>query len=228
MGNKQIDAIQNREGFYTTIPINRHRKGYGEMTVEIKDNKVFFYAQSIFSVGFQDLQDLLTANNSVDIAVDKFSRRDLKELFFKLYIAKAKEITGRENIKPTWAAKENKLLLTDHRNIGYNEMFRYINLFFSDKVKEVRSFTREKEKAGYSYSVFHGMIEKLKLSNIKLPVRCPECGGLDGHTDNCPIATAQKRKKKEEYDNIMADRGNPDINLVGGFKEKIKENHIGV
>ncbi len=128
-------------------------------------------------------------------------KKKIRELFKNQYEAKAKEITGKEAKLP-WSGKEGKLLNIDLETHGTEVLVKYIELFFSDKDYNVANFTRYKNKAGYSYSVFHGLIPKLAISTIKPPVVCKYCGKADGHTWNCKISVERREQAKREKEEI--------------------------
>jgi hypothetical protein len=121
----------------------------------------------------------------VDASVEKAERSELRDLFFRYYKLKALEVRGKE-ANPVWAAKEASLLKQDSAQFGMGEMIRAMRFFFSDSVTEVSDFTRTKMKAGYSYSVFHGMLGKLMMANGDVTDEpCPECGMWGGHRMEC-------------------------------------------
>ena len=160
-------------------------------------------------------------------------RKEVRSLFFERYKEKAKEIKGSDKtadgreIAPVWSGKEATLLKSDIEQYGPRTMADYIELFFSDKVKEVKEFCRVKEKAGYSYSVFHGMLGKLALATETIPSKCSECGQRGGHAPTCPIILKREAIKKAEIDEIMSTRGDEAVDLVGAFKTKVKESYNG-
>jgi hypothetical protein len=171
--------------------------------------------------GYQEkFKDNNTVNNTEDPL--KEDRKVLKEIFFDLYRKKAKELKGEE-VSPIWKGAEGKLLKEDTDSVGPIDLKKYIELFFSDKVPEVRSFTREVNKAGYSYRVFHGMISKLQLTNVKLKAPCPDCGMRGGHTLDCPVylESVMARREEEEELRKLRDESEP-VDLTGALKSKVK------
>jgi hypothetical protein len=93
-------------------------------------------------------------------------------------------------------------------------------LFFSDEVKNVAQFTG---KAGYTYNVFHGVLEKLILSKKSVRI-CPKCLEIGTHTADCPVTIAQRTKRTAQA-TLAAElrEENANIDLTGMFKEKIKK-----
>lgn len=137
---------------------------------------------------------------------DKESRKRLKEAFAGYFSLKALELRG-ERLMPQWGAKEWVLLKSDHAQLGEDEIRRCMKLFFSDDVPEVKEFTRTKNKAGYSYTVFHGVLSKLSLCNGSPPEPCYLCGWWRGHDPGCEkykeqaaARAAAKEKEKEDVD----------------------------
>lgn len=127
----------------------------------------------------------ISKKDKMDTSVEKLERSELKDLFARYYGIKAIEIRGTE-AKPMWGAKEATLLKADSAQFGMGEMVRAMKLFFSDSVPEVTEFTRTKMKAGYSYSVFHGMMGKLTMASGSVTSEpCPECGMWSTHRMEC-------------------------------------------
>jgi hypothetical protein len=149
-------------------------------------------------------------------------------LFFTRYQQKSREIRGVE-IKPQWGKKEGQLLKTDLDRCGYGNLTRSIELFFSDQVRSVADFTRFKQKAGYSYGVFHGCLDKLLMEKEDPIVPCTHCGKRRGHETDCPISI-QKREREAERDRLAEEikeqAGN--IDLVAMFKEEIERRKNGL
>jgi len=134
----------------------------------------------------------------------KEERKQLRELFTRLYQAKASELAGK-TAAPRFTAKENSLLLQDHKHFG-PELEDLMYLFFADQVPEVSSFTRYKQKAGYSYPVFHGMLEKLALSDSKPKKPCRHCGKIGAHDPHCPIIVARKARIEAEREEVEKEK----------------------
>lgn len=149
----------------------------------------------------------------------KEERRQMRELFTNLYMTKAQELSGKKTA-PRFTAKENSLLLQDHNHYG-PELETLMYLFFSDKVEEVSAFTRYKQKAGYSYPVFHGMLEKLAISDKKPEKPCRHCGKIGAHDPRCPVVVARKARLEQEREEIEAAKEKYEgPSLAELFKEK--------
>jgi hypothetical protein len=135
--------------------------------------------------------NFLSQENVVPIDDMKTIKKTARDYFFKLYGFKAREITGRfaredgNAITPPWTGKEGKLFKSDFEQYGLRELKRLMLLFFSDRISEVADFTRYKEKAGYAYTVFHGMIAKLSFCEKTIQEPCMECGSYKGHYSIC-------------------------------------------
>lgn len=156
----------------------------------------------------------------------KEERNDVRSLYFRRYNQKARQHLGHntnedgKRILPEWGGKEGALLKGDIAAHGTHTMQRYIELFFGDVVDEVSSFTRHKERAGYGYPVFHGMIEKLKLSKKRPIIPCEECGAWGSHYKECPIGTEITVKLQREADEIREQKLSSEdaTELFGGLK----------
>ena len=180
--------------------------------------------------GYQGkVEDNNTENNKTDLE-EKKSKAEVRDLFFSRYRMKAREITGRDTnddgkpIRPTWAGKEGKLFNLDLETHGIKTIRNYIELFFSDKVPEVAKFCRFEEKAGYGYSVFHGMIGKLALSKVKLEI-CPICGKDKGHHTWCSTYDEIQAKKLQEVEEILAEQETvTDTDLVADMMNSMRRN----
>ncbi len=147
--------------------------------------------------------------------------------YFKMYNDKAFEILGSRYNKsgkkyyPKWGDKEGKLLKADLEQYGYKTLLDYAILFFYDKVDSVKNFTRIKQKAGYGYNVFHAMIDKLELSGIKVPEKCPACGMYWGHAKDCKIILEKRKKEEEERQKLLAIKEKyKDISLIEMFNNR--------
>jgi len=179
-------------------------------------------------IGYQEnVEDNNTINNK-QILEEKKMSYELKTLFFLRYRMKAKEIKGTDlnedgkEISPPWGGKEGKLFSDDVKTHGVKTLRKYIELFFSDKVEEVAKFCRYNEKAGYGYSVFHGMIGKLALSKAKINI-CNQCGKDGSHHPWCPEYAKIKTVKAQEIVEILAEREEiEDLDLVGSMMSAIR------
>lgn len=150
-------------------------------------------------------------------------KRDIVSLFRRRYALKAKEITGNDAKLP-WTGKEAKLLEIDLATHGKETLVKYIEIFFSDKEPTVADFTRYKNKAGYSFSVFHGMIGKLALSKVKPAAVCPVCGYRIGHAPDCRILIEQRERKEKEAEEINKLREqNKDYSFIAEFGKIIRK-----
>jgi len=131
--------------------------------------------------------------------MEKEERKLLRDAFVKYYELKAVEIRG-ERVSPSWGAKEAALLKGDSNQLGLTEILRCIKLFFADAVDEVKSFVRVKEKAGYGYAVFHGMIPKLSMSPATIADEpCESCGAWK-HKPNCTVYLSRLKDKRIAQD----------------------------
>jgi hypothetical protein len=161
-------------------------------------------------------------------------KKRFRDAFNRMYLLKITAITGSgqtpdgKEKRPVWDAKTNSLLKGDMEAHGLENMKFYMMAFFSDKIPEVANFTRYKQKAGYGYSVFHGMLGKLTqydYNSLSFSL-CPECGEINGHKSSCPIEIRKRQKAAAERREAEQYReANPDIDLVGMFKQTIKEKH---
>jgi len=153
------------------------------------------FAAMVCSDEFLNKEKLIKPENA---AIEKVERSELKDIFFRYYGMKAVEIRGT-TAKAMWGAKEASLLKADTAQLGMSEITRCMKLFFSDAVPEVVEFTRTKMKAGYSYSVFHGMLGKLGMSGITVKNEpCPDCGRWGSHLPDCPRCAEQRISKAVE------------------------------
>ena len=100
------------------------------------------------------------------ILINKSGQKEITDYFFKKYQEKM-------DIKPTWGGKEGKLLQQDLKRLdnpkqSNSEIIKMaIDLFFEDKVLSVVKFVKEKESAGYTYGVFHGVLDSILLAMRK-------------------------------------------------------------
>lgn len=158
-----------------------------------------------------ELENLQILKSMIEKRIAELTKTDTKsdkeyirQMFKQNYEAKIKEITGDAGKLP-WTGKEAKLLQSDIKTHGKEALEKYIFIFFSDEDKSVSDFTRDVMKAGYGYSVFHGLIPKLALSKIKPKKACKYCGKTSGHAHDCPVSIAIRkergilRKEVEEY-----------------------------
>jgi len=158
-----------------------------------------------------------------DEAVEKAERSELKESFLKYYGMKALEVRGQTAV-PTWGAKEASLLKGDTAQFGVGEMVRSMRLFFSDSVQEVAEFTRLKTKAGYSYTVFHGMLNKLTMAAGEVTTEpCDECGVWGKHRHGCSkiekLREENQKLRREEEAQIKSELA--DVNIADMFNQAI-------
>lgn len=157
-----------------------------------------------------------------DSPMGQREKKKINILFLTRYEQKSKEITG--NIaKLPWGGKEGKLLSQDYETHGYHVLVKYIEIFFSDKEPSVADFTRHRNKAGYSYSVFHGMLSKLSMSKVKPAKACSYCGRTSGHNLNCKIELSRvnkDKKEREELNNLKDEY--KDFSFVDTFNKEIK------
>ncbi len=146
----------------------------------------------------------------------------IKELFTRRYTDKTKEISSVAAKLP-WSGKEGKLLRDDLEIHGYEALVKYIEIFFSDKDQSIADFTRYKMKAGYSFSVFHGMIAKLSMSKVKPKKVCKYCGKSVGHEFNCPVTIQREKEKQKELDEInMFKDQNKDVSFSDMFLNNVR------
>jgi len=145
--------------------------------------------------------------------------------YFMMYNNKAFEIKGtRTNkdgkmYKPRWTAKEGMLLKRDLEEYGYDTLLDYAVIFFNDKVDSVKQFVR---KAGYGYTIFHSVIDKIQLANIKVPKKCPYCGYYWGHAKDCKLAKMKIELERKEIEEIKKlKQENPNISLIDMFNKKL-------
>lgn len=131
-------------------------------------------------------------------------RKSLRDLYSQLYERKAEQVSGKQGVKVRFDAQANSLLKQDWAHYGKDELENLFYLFFSDKVLEVVSFTRHKNKAGYGYNVFHGMIEKLILSGLSADRPCPHCGKIGGHEWECKILTNRRQRVDKEREEALS------------------------
>ena len=192
----------------------------------------FNFTMETVSAAIEELKDIINIEKIKNVTCvvfgKKLATREFLDIYFQLYNDKAYQILGRRVnkdgrlIKPIWGGKEIGLLKTDLQEHGFASLKDYMLLFFYDKVPTVREFTREKQKAGYKYTVFHAMIEKLMLSGIDVPNPCPSCGVYWGHKKDCPALVAKKVaktfKKKEE---MQEWEKNQDINIIDMFNRRL-------
>jgi len=130
-------------------------------------------------------------------------------------------------IYPRWDAKTNSLLKLDYEEYGYKTLRRYIELFFSDQVESVANFTSKLNKAGYGYSVFHGMIPKMILFKGEPKLPCIHCGRRSGHSPSCPItAEIVKSINHKETEKVIIREELQDISLTAIFNDKIRGDSI--
>jgi hypothetical protein len=153
----------------------------------------------------------------------------LKNHFFKRYNQKAIDVSGsgeNEDGKkkyPQFGPKEGRLLKTDIQNIGEKTLEKYMEYFFSDQVMEVKRFTRIKERAGYGYNVFHGMLPKLALYRGKPQKPCEYCASWGAHRVDCQLYTAVQQQFKEEKEELEKIRDeNQDIDIKAMFRNARK------
>lgn len=179
-------------------------------------------------IGYQEkFKDNNTVNNTVN-SLEKAEKTELRNLFFTKYRQKAKEITGTDlnadnrPISPVWTGKEGKLFNLDVEHHGAKTIEKYISLFFSDKIPEVAKFCRYEEKAGYGYSVFHGMIGKISMSKVKINI-CPKCGKDNGHNLWCEDFKAPSEKQEVIWKEIEKEKEEVGaVNLVGDMMDKMR------
>lgn len=163
----------------------------------------------------------------------KAAEKNMSRLFFRRYNQKIKQLTGSgknksgKNIWPEWSGKEGGLLKRDLELHGRAELEKLIELFFSDQVDSVASFTRFKTNAGYSYGVFHSMIGKLQMYNGKPKPPCEECGAWKTHYKDCRLILEQSisiAHSREQLEKIREE--NPDIDLSAAVQQRRKELRI--
>ena len=78
-------------------------------------------------------------------------------------------------------------------------------------------------KAGYSFSVFHGMIAKLAMSKVKPAKVCNHCGRTVGHEPNCIVVINRKAAEQQERDEINKFKDeNKDVSFSGLFLNKAR------
>ena len=161
----------------------------------------------------------INSNNSIV----KKHKSDIRDLFKTRYEAKTKEISGSAAKLP-WSGKEGKLLILDLETHGFDTLIKYIEIFFSDKDNTIADFTRHRNKAGYSFSVFHGMLSKLALSKIKPAIVCTHCGRAIGHDDNCIIKINNRKMieiEKEEINRFKEE--NKNVSFSGAILDIINK-----
>ena len=201
--------------------------------VEYFSNKYNLSKQIVTSTLNKLIQDKLIKKQIVKnkvylqtMKVDEYKK--FIDEYFKMYNDKAFEILGSRVNKngkkyyPRWGQKEGRLLKEDLELHGYEALLDYAVLFFYDKVDTVKQFTRGKTKAGYGYNIFHSVIDKLEMSGIKVPEKCPECGMYWRHAKDCKLIRIQHEKEIEEIEEIkkLKEKYN-DISLVDMFNEKL-------
>jgi hypothetical protein len=185
------------------------------------------YLEGQLSKKIQELQEIKEATGYVENP--KIEYNSLRHLFFRRYRQKAADLRGTDRtedgklIRPAWSGKEGNLLKHDLAKTGSRELIRCMELFFSDQVTSVSQFTRFKTGAGYSYAVFHSMIEKLQVFRGKPQTPCEDCGKWKGHTSSCNMwntAIAARDAEKDEASKIRDE--NPDLDISGMFKKHLR------
>lgn len=157
-------------------------------------------------------------------------RREVKEYFTRFYLLKAKEILGTDTtpeghkLVPKWGAKEAALLVQDQKLWGTDGIKRFIRLFFSDQIQEVARFTRLYNKAGYSYTVFHGVLKNLVEHKIDIKEPCIECGMWRGHKPSCScMVEANAERARELEEGLKAREELASIDLMAMFEDKVRK-----
>jgi hypothetical protein len=188
--------------------------------------------KQVSPTGNQQLLNIYNNTNSLNIntkdinsnnLIVKQQKSDIRELFKTRYEAKTKEISGFAAKLP-WSGKEAKLLILDLTTHGFETLKKYIEIFFSDKDNAIADFTRHKNKAGYSFSVFHGMLSKLALSKVRPAKTCTHCGRSVGHDPNCKIEIDRiSRRDAEEVEiNRMKDE-NKDFSFTDALSSIVNK-----
>lgn len=183
------------------------------------------FDEEIFAALVSD-NEFITKEKSLKPEIDvmeKLERRELKDMFFRYYEAKAKELRGTA-VKPLWGAKEASLLKADSDQLGVPDTIRCMKLFFSDHVQEVKEFTRTKNKAGYSYAVFHGMLQRLSIAHGNMEGEpCTECGGWQ-HLPGCSSRTVIQSCRDKEMEEALEARGElAEMDIAGMFDTAVKK-----
>jgi hypothetical protein len=147
--------------------------------------------------------------------MEKEERKLIKDYFIHYYRMKAIELCGQKK-DPVWGGREAGMLVSDCRQVELMEMQRCIRQFFADAVPEVAEFTRFKNKAGYSFAVFHGVLHKIMMTSghpEKEP--CSECGAWSKHRPGCAVFQTlikdHRLAKELEEDQIKDDLVQVDI-----------------
>jgi hypothetical protein len=167
------------------------------------------------------------SKENVNINIDTVAQKGksvIRNLFKARYTTKLSELTGNDSIAMPWSGKEASLLKLDYETHGEETLVKYIEIFFSDKDATITDFTRHRNKAGYTYSVFHGMIGKLSMSKVKPHKVCSICGRGIGHAPDCKILVDIRIQDKKERDEInrLKDE-NKDFSLTDAFEGLIKK-----
>ena len=207
--------------------------------VTLKDQKSGGWDITVFeSVGkfrppTENPQLLSTNSNSINISntinnnisnttIASEAKKEIRTLFSSLYGPKMEEISGT-TAKLPWSGKEASLLKKDMEIHGLDVLKKYIFIFFSDKDKSIADFTRHRAAAGYSFSVFHGVISKLAMSKVKIESSCPHCGGVGRHSPDCKIVIERLDKEKEEKIEINRLKDiNKNFSFTNEFNKRIK------
>lgn len=160
----------------------------------------------------------------------KDQRLVLRNLFFKLYNYKVRQVSGRsiredgKPIYPVWSGKEGALLKADFQQFGFQELKRMMLIFFADQCEKVADFTRYREKAGYGYTVFHGSLTKLQTVRWDPIEPCWQCGSWSVHYPECPVRLRKEAEKKAEEETIEEEKEVFEGSLTELFESKLKRN----
>lgn len=162
-------------------------------------------------------------NNISNNTIASEAKKEIRSIFSSLYESKMKEISGTIAKLP-WSGKEAKLLKKDMEIHGLEVLKKYIFIFFSDKDRTIADFTRHRAAAGYSFSVFHGMISKLAMSKVKIESACPHCRGVGKHSPDCKIVLEKIKEENNEKKEINRLKDiNKDFSFTNEFNKRIKK-----
>lgn len=151
--------------------------------------------------------ELFYSPDRIDVA--KTSR--IHDQFTEKHIAE----TG---VRCRFTLKEQKKLIDDLSTFGLDVLSRCLNLFFNEKARRYTGIDDFVKKAGFSYPIFSSQLEKLAASNFRLPEPCPECGELEGHSDDCKIVLARRKQKEEDISDTLKGQ---DIGLLDAFRKLV-------
>lgn len=232
--NKFLGGFFNQSPQKAAAVINRlEERNFIALSYDANGKRYIKVTHSAFRGSLHENGELKIMNSSeVKEANEKKDlKRIAKDYFIKLYGFKARQLSGRSTredgkpITPPWTGKEGSLFKSDFEQYGLQEMKRMMLLFFSDKVSEVADFTRYSAKAGYAYTVFHGMIPKLTLANRNVKEPCWECGSFVAHYPECSFYDKVEVKKEEDLEEIEKAREElgPDFSLQNMISNHLKE-----